>query len=50
MEDNNMTLWESNLTAIEKRILVKQFIGKAMKYDIADNMEDMRIGCFKCRV
>ena len=50
MEATNMETWEVRMTAGERRILITQFIAKAMKDIIQASNDDMRVKCFDNRM
>ena len=47
MEADNMEEWESKMTASERRILISEFVGKAMRKVMTVEYEDVRVGCFE---
>ena len=47
MGSDNMTVWEGEMTACERRILITIFVSKDPAYVMGSAMESMRVGCFE---
>jgi hypothetical protein len=47
MEATNMETWEASMTAGERRILITQFIAKAMDDIMQESNDEMRVRCFE---
>ena len=47
MDASNLLKWESNMTAMERRILVTHLVARAQEYMLEDDQDSARIGCFE---
>ena len=47
MNSNNLSRWETKITATERRILISSFVSDAIKYVMNDDNDKMRVGCFE---
>ena len=47
MDSNHLAMWERRMSASERRVLVMYLVGEANAKMVSEEMDDMRIGCFR---
>jgi len=47
MSATNMERWESNISAMERRVLMTHLVDRAQKWILDDDQDKLRVGCFE---